>query len=229
MGSDLAKQFILLRDKPVIWYSLKAIEDSDIIDDCILVVAQELMSYMREEILNRYGFTKVLAMVPGGSERFESVLNGIKGLQELKSGCDMGSGNAEVLYIHDGARPFLTEKIIKNCYVNVLEHKACVAGMPVKDTIKLADEEGFAKVTPPRKLVWQIQTPQVFDAGLVTECYLKLEEALAAGESLFVTDDASVVELFSNQRVKLVEASYENMKLTTPEDLAVAEAILNRR
>ena len=115
-------------------------------------------------------------------------------------------------------------------YEAVQESGACVAGMPVKDTVKIADEEGYAKQTPDRRSVWQIQTPQVFGTQLITEAYAALmqkkEEAAAGG--IVITDDAMVVENFTGHKVKLVQGSYENIKITTPEDLLVAEVFLSK-
>jgi len=134
------------------------------------------------------------------------------------------------VFIHDGARPFLTEEILLRSYEAVQESGACVAGMPVKDTVKIADEEGYAKQTPDRRSVWQIQTPQVFGTQLITEAYAALmqkkEEAAAGG--IVITDDAMVVENFTGHKVKLVQGSYENIKITTPEDLLVAEVFLSK-
>ena len=132
------------------------------------------------------------------------------------------------VFIHDGARPFLTEQIIKNTYEAVKKYHACVAAMPSKDTVKIADEQGFAKLTPDRKLVWSIQTPQVFDTELIVNAYKSLAENhdRLKAEGIMVTDDAGVVELFTDKKVKLVEGAYENIKITTPEDIKTAEAFL---
>lgn len=131
------------------------------------------------------------------------------------------------VFIHDSARPFLTEEILHRTYKAVQRYRACVAAMPSKDTVKLADEECFAASTPPRSRVWTIQTPQVFDADLIAEAYGRLREQYLQSAQAPVTDDASVVELFSDVPVKLVEGSYHNIKITTPEDIKIAEAFLN--
>ena len=123
------------------------------------------------------------------------------------------------VFIHDGARPFVTEEILSRVYDAVQIEKACVVGMPVKDTIKIADDNKFAKETPNRNYVWMVQTPQVFEKSLVKEAYSLLMEQ----EIIRVTDDAMVVEKMLNRNVKLVEGSYENIKITTPEDLKIAE------
>ncbi len=222
MKSKVAKQYMLLGKRPVIWYSLEAAERSQVIDRCILVVGAEDLAYAREEMVDRYGFSKVEQIVAGGAQRYDSVCNALQALGEETDG--------ELIYIHDGARPFLTEEMIRRAYEDAARYGACAVGMPVKDTIKIADQDGFAKTTPDRKLVWQIQTPQVFARTLITEAYTKMNQSRdrIREQGIQITDDAMVVETFSEVSVKLTEGSYENMKITTPEDIAVAEAILRR-
>lgn len=217
MGSSVAKQYMLLRDKPLIWYALHAVEESSVIDDCILVTSAEDISYVKEEIVAHYGFRKVAAVVAGGNERYDSVYNGLR-----------AADRDSYIFIQDGARPFLTEEILKRCYETVKEERACVAGMPVKDTIKIVDENGCAKQTPDRKFMWQVQTPQVFEGTLILSAYERLmqERERLLREGISITDDAMVVETFTDCRVRLVEGNYRNIKVTTPEDMAVAEALL---
>ena len=140
-------------------------------------------------------------------------------------------GDCDYLFIRDGARPFLGAGILERTYAGVRESNACVAGMPVKDTIKIADEKGFARQTPRRDTVWMVQTPQVFSFPIIKEAYEKLEkeEENLKREGVLVTDDAMVVEYFCDVPVKLIEGSYRNIKITTPEDLATAEAFLENR
>ena len=225
MRSATAKQFMLLGGRPVLWHSLQAVEQSAIIDDCIVVTGASDIPYVQREIVDRYAFRKVAAVVAGGEERYESVYHAL---------CFMADGHMTVpnrdgyVFIHDGARPFLTEEILERTYQGVCRHRACVAGMPVKDTIKIADREGFVAQTPDRSLVWAVQTPQVFETSLITEAYRKLFERLAAsGNGFAVTDDAMVLETMLKIPVKLVEASYGNIKITTPEDIRTAESILS--
>lgn len=222
MKSDVAKQYLPLGGRPLIWYALHAIEESSVIDDCILVACQEdiLNGYVREEIVERFGFHKVASIVPGGAERYDSVYNALQAIKE--------TGTAGYVFIHDGARPFLTEEILERCLAEVEKTGACVAGMPVKDTIKIADADCYARQTPDRNTLWQIQTPQVFERVLITQAYEKLmqEKEHLAAAGVKITDDAGAVELLMNRPVKLVEGSYRNIKVTTPEDIAVAEAFL---
>lgn len=216
MKSKIQKQYLLLKGKPVLYYSLKAFEES-FIDEIILVTGEEEIEYCRKEIVEKYGFTKVSHIVTGGKERYHSVFCGLQALTD----CDY-------VFIHDGARPFVTEQILERAYETVQKEHACVVGMPVKDTIKLADENGFAKETPRRDLLWMIQTPQVFSYALVKTAYasfLEREQELLA-QGIKMTDDAMVVETFTDTGIRLVEGSYENLKITTPEDLRIAEALL---
>lgn len=216
MGSSTKKQYMLLFDKPVIYYSLKAFQES-FIDEIILVVSAGDVEYCKEEIVKRYGFHKVSHIVEGGRERYHSVAAGLAKATE----CDY-------IFIHDGARPVLTHNMLDRLLAGVKKDGACVAGMPVKDTIKLSDENDYIEATPDRRLVWTIQTPQVFEYRLVRGAYEELirQEREHPGGQMAVTDDAMVVEGFTDHKVKLVEGSYENIKITTPEDIAVAELFL---
>lgn len=217
MQSSVHKQYLLIKDKPVLYYSLKAFEDS-IIDDIVLVVGEGEEDFCRKEILDKYGFHKIRAVVHGGKERYHSVAYGIRSIDWK---CDY-------VFIHDGARPFIDREIIKRAFSEVKKFKACVVGMPVKDTIKIADEKGFVASTPDRSQTWQIQTPQVFKRQLIAAAYDKLleEEKKLITEGVKVTDDAMVVEYFMSVPVKLVQGSYQNIKITTPEDLKIAEAFV---
>ncbi|MCM1252034.1 MAG: 2-C-methyl-D-erythritol 4-phosphate cytidylyltransferase [Clostridium sp.] len=218
MQSSVHKQYLLLHDKPVLYYSLKAFQDSSFIEEIILVAGKGEEEYCRTEIVKKFHFTKVTKIVEGGRERYHSVANAMKAIEE----------DAGYVFIHDGARPFLSEEILMRAYDAVKEHHACVAGMPVKDTIKVVDENCFAKHTPDRETLWQIQTPQVFTIALAKEAYKQLlikEEELKA-RGIQITDDAMVVETLLTHPVKLIEGSYRNIKITTPEDLIIADSFL---
>lgn len=224
MKADRAKQYLLLEGKPLIWYALEAVEQSKIIDDCILVTGAGELEYVRKEIVEKYGFCKVQQVIAGGAQRWESVCCAMEFLEKSRSRLE------GYFFIHDGARPFLTEKILESTYRAVQEYHACVAAVPSKDTIKLADAQGFAKETPDRRFVWSIQTPQVFDAKLIVNAYKMMKKSAAQLEAkgIAVTDDASVVELFTDTKVRLAQGSYENIKITTPEDMRIAKALLEK-
>lgn len=224
MKSKVAKQYMLLDDKPLIWYSLQAVEESSVIEECVLVTGEQDIAYMKSEIVEKYGFTKVSAVVPGGAQRYDSVANAL----ELIANRLSIRKEKEYIFIHDGARPFLDEPILQRCYAAVEKWEACVVGMPVKDTVKIVDANGFAKTTPDRSLVWQVQTPQVFDAQLIIDAYAHLarEKENLLRDEIKITDDAMVVETFTGHSVKLIEGSYKNIKVTTPEDMDIALALL---
>lgn len=217
MQSSVHKQYLLIKEKPVLYYSLKAFEDS-IIDDIVLVVGKGETDFCQKEIIDQYGFGKIRAVVCGGEERYHSVAYGIRSI----------NWECDYLFIHDGARPFVDDEIIKRAFAEVKRSRACVVGMPVKDTIKIADEKGYVANTPDRSRIWQIQTPQVFEKTLIASAYEKMltEEKKLLAEGVTITDDAMVVEYFMNTPVKLVQGSYENIKITTPEDLKIAETLV---
>lgn len=216
MHSNVQKQYLLLRDRPLLYYSLKVFQES-FADEIILVVGTNEEAYCRHEIVEKFHFTKVTKIVEGGKERYHSVANGLRETD--------GKG---YVFIHDGARPFLTQEILLRAYEAVREHHACIVGMPVKDTIKIADENGFAQTAPNRDRIWQVQTPQVFTAELAKKAYeeLLIKEEVLQSQGIQITDDAMVVETLLHHPVKLVEGSYENIKITTPEDLKIADSFL---
>ena len=217
MGSSTKKQYMLIKDKPVIYYSLKAFQES-FIDEIVLVVSPGDTAFCQKEIVDRYGFDKVTHIVEGGKERYHSVALGLNSISDC-----------EFVFIHDGARPMITEQILERALDCAVEYEACVVGMPVKDTIKIADEEGIVASTPNRNLVWMVQTPQVFTFPLIKGAYGRLicQEEELLKEGIAITDDAMVVETLTGHPVKLVHGSYENIKITTPEDIPIAENFLN--
>lgn len=226
MNSSVRKQYMQIGGRPLLYYALRAFEDS-YVDEIILVTAQEEIAYCKKEIVEAYGFRKVTKVVAGGAERYHSVYSGLCAART--EGC---------VLIHDGARPFLTEEILKRAQENLRVHAACAAAVPAKDTVKIADRDGYVIETPERASVWNMQTPQCFTYELAMRAYRRLMESEAAragaqteevrgGRPGTVTDDAMVVEYFSKERVKLFEGSYYNMKITTPEDMELAEVYLH--
>ena len=211
MHSKVQKQFLEIQGYPVLYYSLRCFQESPLIQDIILVTGEESISYCKEEIVQKYGFTKVSAVIPGGKERYDSVYAGL---------CECR--DCEYVLIHDGARPFVTEEILKRGLQKVKETGACVIGMPSKDTVKLSDEEGYVKETPNRKCVWTIQTPQIFSYSLIREAH----DSIRQKDMSKITDDAMVAEHETGVKIRFSEGSYRNIKITTPEDLVVAEAFL---
>ena len=210
MGSGIPKQYMLIKSRPLVYYALKAFEESAV-DEVILVTGEDEIDYCKEYIVDRYHFNKVTKIVPGGWERYASVYFGLEAIED-----------ADYVLIHDGARPMINAELVQKCIYYVKKYRACVVGMPSKDTIKVVDQENYAVRTPERKTLWQVQTPQCFEFDLVKKAYEKMME----NDDGKATDDAMVVEQETGTKILLVEGSYQNIKITTPEDLAIAEAFL---
>ena len=214
MKSSVQKQFMELAGKPLIVYALQRFEESEI-DEIILVTGEESVSYCREKIVEAFHFQKVTDVVAGGKERYHSVYAGLKALD--------GRGISHVL-IHDGASPLLPPQIIRDTLEGARTYSACVAAVPAKDTIKLADDHLFAARTLPRERLWQIQTPQAFSYPLIFDAYRRLFSAEEYQRG--ITDDAMVVETMAGTPVRLIPGDYRNIKVTTPEDMILAEAFM---
>ncbi len=210
MNTAVHKQYLDIKGKPVLYYALHAFEQSNV-DEIVLVVGKGETDYCRQEIVEKYGLKKVKKIVEGGKERYHSVYEGLK-----------AADHPDYVLIHDGARPFILKKTIEQTMQEVKKYQACVVAVPVKDTVKIADEEGYAKETPERKYVWAVQTPQVFSYPMIYDAY---EKALQQ-EDTSITDDAMVLEKVTGRKVRLIEGSYRNIKITTPEDLLIAECYL---
>lgn len=214
MHSEIQKQYLQLGDQPVLCHSLRVFEEFPEIQEVILVTGEEEIQYCREQIVETYGFRKVTQIIAGGAERYHSVSRGL-----------IAAGNCDFVFIHDGARPFVDHTMLRRALEGVRQYHACVVGMPVKDTIKVADGNEFAVQTPDRSKLWMIQTPQVFSYPLIKDAY----ELLMKSKGDRVTDDAMVLEQMKGHPVKLIEGSYENIKITTPEDLVIARAFLEEK
>ena len=205
MKSKTKKQFMEIKGKPVIWYSLFEFEKSRV-DEIILVTGKEDIDYCKKEIVEKYNLKKIKNVVAGGSERYESVYNGLKEV----------TGNI-----------VLINEIIERSIEGTIKSDACVVGVPVKDTIKRANKEGYIIDTPNRSELWITQTPQSFKTDLVKMAYKKMKEELEKGNTtLNITDDAMVVEEFTTNQVRFVQGDYKNIKVTTPEDIDIAELFI---
>jgi len=213
MNSDIPKQYLTLLGKPVLFYSLQAFEKSNV-DEIILVTGSGEQEYCKKEIVEKYQIRKVIKIVEGGAERYNSVYHGL-----------VAATGADDVLIHDGARPLILPDVINQGIELVKETRACVAGMPVKDTIQLVDDKGVISVTPDRRKTWIAQTPQCFSYELALASYKK---AISEGDTT-ITDDAMVVQRYGAAAAIMFEGGYENIKVTTPEDIAVAECFLNLR
>lgn len=212
MNSDTKKQFMEIKGKPVIWYSLFAFENSPV-NKIILVTGKQDIEYCRKNIVEKYGLKKVMSIIEGGKERYESVYNGLK---EVDGG---------IVLIHDCARPLINNVIIQRCIDGVEKYDACVAGVPSKDTIKITRRDNIIESTPNRNNVWITQTPQAFKYELIRTAY----DNISGEKEINITDDAMVVEYFAHHEVRFVLGEYSNIKITTPEDIGLAEALLKNK
>lgn len=204
MGTKISKQYLEIKGKPILYYTLKAFEES-CVDEIIVVAGKDDLEFVKREIIEKYQIKKIKKIVAGGKERYDSVING---LQYVNDG---------FVLIHDGARPLIKSEDINKISDKVLEYKACVAAVPVKDTIKIVNDEFEVIETPLRKYVWQIQTPQAFSVNIIKNAY----EKMTKNQNTSITDDAMVVEKYSDYKVKVIELGYYNIKITTPEDLEI--------
>ena len=205
MKSNISKQYILLKGKPILYYTLKTFIDCPYIDEIILVIPEDEIDYCIENIINKYNL-KVDKIVVGGNERQDSVYNGLKELS-----------NKDIVLIHDGARPFVNEKIIEEGIKYASEYGAAAPGVMPKDTIKVKRKDNFSKETPERSDLVAIQTPQVFKYDIIMKCHEKIK-----ANGIKVTDDTMVVE-YNHYPVYLYDGDYKNIKITTPEDLILGE------
>ncbi len=211
MGASIPKQFLELDGRPILSYTIEKFDTSEDIDEIVIVTNAENTEYVKNVIATP--FKKVKTVVAGGAERSNSVFNG---LSALDKSCD-------TVLIHDGVRPFVTHEQIKRIIDKTREYGCCVLGMPVKDTIKLCDSGGIVQTTPDRNLLWQAQTPQAFSYDIILNAH---KQAIADGFQC--TDDSMLTERLGHKTV-MVEGSYENIKITTPEDMDIGAKILERQ
>jgi len=212
MRAGMNKQFLKLLGKPVLVHTLEIFEKCELINDVVLIASQGEEDYCRY-LLQEYGLSKITRIVTGGQERQHSVAGG---LAQVSNKCD-------IVAVHDGARPLLLLSHLIKTLEAVSHHDGAVLAVPVKDTIKESMNDKTVKCTLDRSRLWTVQTPQVFRKDVLIYAYEK-----AMKEGFNGTDDASLAEHFGF-RIKVVEGSYENIKITTPEDLDLAELILKRR
>ncbi|MCK9377200.1 MAG: 2-C-methyl-D-erythritol 4-phosphate cytidylyltransferase [Syntrophobacterales bacterium] len=215
MGHHLPKTYLPLAGKPILAHTLKLFETMPEIREVTVVVHPEDLDYCQENVIARYNFKKVLRLVPGGKERQDSVYHALKALKNEEE--------LEIVLVHDGVRPFVTPDQIRQVIEAARRHAGAVLGLPAQDTLKTVDAEGRVRQTLERKDIWQIQTPQAFQAPLLWRAFTE-----AYSRSFYGTDEASLLEEI-HQEVVVVPGSPFNLKITTPEDLLLAEAILSLR
>ena len=208
MNYHKSKQFIEIKGKPVLVYTLEKFIYNKSIDEVILVLPEDEVDYCKKEVLQKYSL-KVDRIVIGGKEMQDSVFNALEAMEK-----------ANIVLIHDGARPFISEKIIEEGikYANI--YGAAAPGVTPKDTIKIKNEDNISVDTPDRNTLVAVQTPQCFKYDEIYQCHRKIKE-----ENAIVTDDTSVVERYGH-KVYLYEGDYTNIKITTPEDLILAERLI---
>lgn len=207
------KQLVEIDGLPILAHTLKAFDNVDLVDRIVLVTALDDMELFRDRIVKKYGISKAVHIVSGGSERQHSVMNG---LDFLKGSCD-------IVLVHDGARPFVTPEIIWTSVGEAFLYGAAACAVPAKDTVKLTDPDGFISYSTDRSKTYYVQTPQAFKFEILYNAHIKAKE-----DGFIGTDDTVLVERIGI-KVKLFRGSYENIKITTPEDVYIGEAIIKYR
>lgn len=211
MNSTINKQYLTLNEKPILAYTLDVFEKCSMINEIVLVINKDEFKICEQQVLKPYHYTKV-QLVEGGDTRQQSVYAGLKAV----------NSKADIVMVHDGARPIIQESVIIKSIYETMEHQATVVGVPAKNTIKVINASGFVEYTPNRDYLIEIQTPQTFEHQLLRRAH---ENAIEEGVE--GTDDAFLVERLSCP-VKIVVGQYTNIKITTPEDLIIAESIIKR-
>lgn len=211
MLADINKQFLNINSKPMIFYTLNAFQQNKNVDDIVLVASKYEIDYCKRQIVEKNNFTKVVKIVSGGLKRQDSVINGLEAID-----------NCDIVLIHDGARPFINDSIIDNGIKFAKQFGAAACGVNPKDTIKVKAQNGFACKTLDRSTLFNVQTPQCFEYDLILNSHRKVKK-----DNVTVTDDTMVAE-YCGHRVYLYEGSYNNIKITTPEDLIIAENIFKK-
>ena len=214
MGAGSNKQYLLLDGMPIVARTIQAFQQAPFIEAIYLVIPEAEIPFCRSEVVERYGFTKVRAIVPGGAERQHSVLNGLQAMQGMEPD--------DLVLIHDGVRPFVSETMLQDAAAAARKAGAAVVAVPVKDTVKVV-RDGYIIETPAREELWLAQTPQAFRYGAILDAHRE-----AAAKGFLGTDDASLIERQGGQ-VRIVTGDYRNIKITTPEDMILAEAFLKER
>jgi 2-C-methyl-D-erythritol 4-phosphate cytidylyltransferase len=212
MGASINKQYLQLAGMPIVARTISLFENAPFIDGIFLVTPADEIPFCREQVVEAHGFRKVLEIVPGGKERQNSVMNGLRALQAR-------AGEQDVVLIHDGVRPLISPELLRQSIDVARDCDGALVAVPAKDTIKTV-RDGIVIATPDRDTLWQAQTPQAFRYGVIFAAHLAAEQ-----EGFMGTDDASLVERRGGA-VRIIRGDYRNIKITTPEDIALAEAFL---
>lgn len=210
METSTKKQYLKIKDKEILVYTVECFQNMPEIQEIVVVTGKEDIAYVEKLLKDTYKLNKVSYIVAGGKERQDSVYNGIQAADE----------KSDYLVIHDGARPLVTEEVVRAGLDMAYTHRASIIAVPVKDTIKLVSKDGKVEATPDRSSLWSVQTPQIFEKELIIHAHEYAKE-----HELSVTDDSMLVEAIGVP-VYIVEGEYTNIKITTPEDLIIAEKML---
>jgi 2-C-methyl-D-erythritol 4-phosphate cytidylyltransferase len=210
MGGVIPKPFLRLGGREILARTLAVFEACAAIDEVWVIIAPEYCALCQQRIVEQYGLRKVKGVVAGGATRQESVW---QGLQHVESGVDL-------VVVHDGVRPFITEALLRETLRCAALHGAAIAAVPIKDTLKRVSEAGEVETTVPRERLWRVQTPQVFQRPLLQAAFRQ-----ARDRGIAATDEASLVEVLG-RRIKVVPGDENNIKITTPDDLRFSETVL---
>lgn len=213
MGSDTKKPYLLLAGRPILYHTLAAFDRAPSVDQVIIAVAPGEEACCETDVVRKFSFKKNITIIAGGNVRQDSVRRLLERVPE----------DTPLVLIHDGARPLVTVDLIERALAETKKWPATVAAVPVKDTIQETDDAGFVRETLPREQLWSIQTPQTFTLQLIREAHCK-----ALQDGFIGTDEGSLVERLGKP-VKIIMGAYDNIKVTTPEDLIIAEALFKRR
>ena len=213
MGKAVAKQFLPLGDMPMLAHTLLAFQRTSEVDEVIPILSQEDMEGCLKDVIEQFHITKVRTLVVGGKERQDSVANGLHKLEK----------DTAVVLVHDAVRPFVTPDMIRESIEYAKKGECVAVGVPLKDTVKEVNAKSMVVQTLERSRLWAIQTPQAFPVKVIKQAYVTAQK-----QNIYGTDDATLVERAGN-KVRVIMGSYENIKITTPEDLLLAEEILKRR
>ena len=208
MGGTVPKQFQALRGKPILHYTLKTLQESELIDSLVLVVPQNELENARADWLERPPVVK--QVVVGGEKRQDSVFHGYQALP----------ADTDIVLVHDGVRPFLSKEMIRVTIEAAEKWGAAITAIPVNDTLKKVDGSGKVERTVEREGLWRVQTPQAFRYDLLGQAFRK-----AQADSFYGTDEAALIE-YLGQEVRVVDGSEWNLKITRPEDLVLGESIV---
>lgn len=213
MGASINKQYLHLGGMPIVAHTISVFEQSPQIDAIFLVIPVDEIPYCREYILEKYDFKKVAAIIPGGKERQDSVMNGLNAMRTY-------AADDDIVLIHDGVRPLITEDLLRTSIATARLHDGALVAVPVKDTVKTV-ADGIVTGTPRRETLWQAQTPQSFRYKTILNAHIA-----AGADGFYGTDDSSLVER-NGGKVHIVPGDYRNIKITTPDDLILAESFLS--